>query len=90
MNVHICLLVLLEFGDNDVSDDAKVLAEWLSSMFPKLILIFIAAQTLLLVVAIVMERGTLIAFGRVASQLVTLSPLHFTFQFENYWDLRIE
>mmetsp|Transcript_61921 Transcript_61921/g.164550 ORF Transcript_61921/g.164550 Transcript_61921/m.164550 type:complete len:2073 (-) Transcript_61921:147-6365(-) len=80
MIVYIWLLVLLESGDDDVSDQPQVLAELLSSMFSKIILIFIAAQTLPLVVEIVMQRGILIAFGRVAAQLVTLSPLHFIFQ----------
>ena len=61
--------------------------ELLSPMLSKFTIIFLAAQTMLLVEEIVMQRIIKIAFGRVAGQLVTLSHWHFTFQtkkFGNY------
>ena len=80
MTVHIWLLVLPEIGDNDVPDHAEVLVTLLSPMLSKFILIFLVAQTLLSVAEIVMQRIISIAFGHVAAQWFTLSPLHFTFQ----------
>ena len=80
----------LEIVDNDVPDHAEVLVELLSPTHSTFILIFLAAQTMLLVEEIVMQRIISIAFGHVAGQLVTLSHLHFTFQRKNIGKLRTE
>ena len=79
VRLHV-VAVLLQIGDNDVPDHAEVLVTLLSQMLSTFIPIFLAAQTLLSVAEIVMQRIMSIALGHVAAQWFTLSPLHFTFQ----------